>query len=429
MGPMAVTRLRTASANRSMTALGTAAPVNRHITARMETARASVTPVIGPPCRRLPRSPPWLRAPPSQPTTSEPTTLEPTTSEPTTSEPTPAPSTSEPTTSEPTTSEPTPSPSSAPTTSVPTTSACPRNCGTADSGGGSCRPSGVCLSCNDNRLRINGRCVNSISCKGRRIQTGSMTGGNCRCIQAACHFCTRIVTGDSCRVSLANAQENARARVAWRAAQSGSPDSSKRVGPTCGARGYYSMPGVGSVLQAPVRSTGPPPSFTNVLPDHPPTLRCCQVCRDGWYLLDGACVATCPVHLASSGVGQFKRRCAEPFTCQSGRLVGQSVNHGCKCATEGNTAIADCQICEHRAGEYGQHCLKCSGGMVGRFGRTLAYGWVCPARICSVLQASSIDQGACAFLQPCPHRTPNRFLLDFPTAADEFAVLVLSDGP
>ena len=179
----------------------------------------------------------------------------------------------------PATSEPTPPP--------PTNAACPRNCGQPERGGGTCRANGRCTSCNTNKLRVSGRCVNSISCKGRRIQSGSMTGEGCQCLNSTCHFCMRTVGGDTCRV-----------------------------------------------------------------------------CRDGAYLLDGACVASCPSNLASSGVGQFKRRCAEPFTCQSGRLVVEpSVNYGCKCATEGNTAIADCQICEHRAGEYGQHCLKCTGGM------------------------------------------------------------------
>ena len=89
----------------------------------------------------------------------------------------------------------------------------------------------------------------------------------------------------------------------------------------------------------------------------------CRVCRDGWYLLEDACVQSCPATLASSGIGQFKRRCAEPFTCQSGRLmVDPAVNYGCKCATEDNSAIADCQICEHRAGEHGEHCTKCNAG-------------------------------------------------------------------
>ena len=66
--------------------------------------------------------------------------------------------------------------------------------------------------------------------------------------------------------------------------------------------------------------------------------------------------------MASSGVGLFKRRCLAPFTCQSLRVVGRNVSHGCKCATEGNAAIADCQTCEHRAGEYGQHCTRCNAG-------------------------------------------------------------------
>ena len=89
-------------------------------------------------------------------------------------------------------------------------------------------------------------------------------------------------------------------------------------------------------------------------------------CRDGWYLLDGDCIESCPAQFASSGVGQFKRRCAEPFLCRSARLVvDPPVSYGCKCATQDNTAIAACQVCEHRAGEHGQHCLKCNGGKVG----------------------------------------------------------------
>jgi len=170
----------------------------------------------------------------------------------------------------------------------PTNSAgtCPRNCGTAARGGGTCRANGRCTSCNVNRVIQSGRCYSAISCKGRRIQSGSQAGSNCRCLDPHCHFCNRVSSGDTCRV-----------------------------------------------------------------------------CRDGWYLMNAECFESCPATLASSGVGQFKRRCAEPFVCQSGRLVGQSVSYGCKCATEDNSAIAQCQFCNHRAGEHGEHCTKCNGGM------------------------------------------------------------------
>ena len=197
-------------------------------------------------------------------------------------------------TSQPPTPAPAQVPTPAPTTPAPPTLAlapsaptpsggCPVNCGQPARGGGTCRATGQCLSCNADRLRVNGRCALSLSCRGRRVQSGMMTGQGCRCLDDRCHSCQRTVSRDTCRV-----------------------------------------------------------------------------CRDGAYLLDAECVAVCPVGLASSGVGLFKRRCAAPFVCQTGRLVGLDVSYGCKCAAENNLAIAHCQLCEHRAGEYGQHCLRCN---------------------------------------------------------------------
>ena len=78
--------------------------------------------------------------------------------------------------------------------------ACPRNCGTTDRGGGTCRPDGRCTSCNENRLRASGRCVQSLACKGRRVQTGTLSGQGCRCANDHCHYCNRVASGDTCRV-------------------------------------------------------------------------------------------------------------------------------------------------------------------------------------------------------------------------------------
>ena len=76
-------------------------------------------------------------------------------------------------------------------------------------------------------------------------------------------------------------------------------------------------------------------------------------------MLDGECVDSCPATLSSSGTGLFGRRCHDPFTCQGGSIITHDVSYGCKCAADDNTNTASCHRCEHRAGEYGQHCLRC----------------------------------------------------------------------
>ena len=59
---------------------------------------------------------------------------------------------------------------------------------------------GRCTSCNENRLRVSGRCVTLVYCRGRRIQSGSLLGQNCRCLNDHCQYCNRAVSGDVCRV-------------------------------------------------------------------------------------------------------------------------------------------------------------------------------------------------------------------------------------
>ena len=92
-----------------------------------------------------------------------------------------------------------------------------------------------------------------------------------------------------------------------------------------------------------------------------PSCRTGRVCRDGTYLLDGACVETCPTGMSMLGIGDFKRRCMAPFECQRGRIIGMDVGYGCKCANDDMTPAA-CQFCSFRANEFGQHCTRCLGG-------------------------------------------------------------------
>ena len=88
----------------------------------------------------------------------------------------------------------------------------------------------------------------------------------------------------------------------------------------------------------------------------------CRTCRDGRFLLGGACFESCPSDMTSSGISQFRRRCLAPFTCENGRVVGRdNIGYGCKCAADDNTPAA-CRNCEFRANEFGAHCTRCNSG-------------------------------------------------------------------
>eukprot|EP00040_Diaphanoeca_grandis_P004922 m.30603 g.30603 ORF g.30603 m.30603 type:complete len:397 (-) comp16315_c0_seq1:415-1605(-) len=87
----------------------------------------------------------------------------------------------------------------------------------------------------------------------------------------------------------------------------------------------------------------------------------CKKCRNGRYLLDGACVKTCPSSMAMSGIASVGRQCRVPFTCRGNKQLGKD-GFKCKCATESNTGGSNCHQCEHEAGGHGQKCTRCSDG-------------------------------------------------------------------
>lgn len=81
---------------------------------------------------------------------------------------------------------------------------CPRNCGTVENGGGTCRirPSDgatICASCDSHRLRLKGACLLSVPCKARRVSSGRLKGQGCKCLDDRCHNCVRTRAGDTCK--------------------------------------------------------------------------------------------------------------------------------------------------------------------------------------------------------------------------------------
>merc|ERR1712072_1010802 len=88
----------------------------------------------------------------------------------------------------------------------------------------------------------------------------------------------------------------------------------------------------------------------------------CRTCRDGWYLLDGECLESCPSELTSLGIGGFGRRCMGELTCSRNRIVDQGdLPYGCRCPGEGNIAAGYCQTCAFNAGGNGEDCQRCTG--------------------------------------------------------------------
>lgn len=79
----------------------------------------------------------------------------------------------------------------------------------------------------------------------------------------------------------------------------------------------------------------------------------CRRCRDGWYLRDGDCYEDCPANQTLSGVSLWGRRCLDPFTCKSNRILELDVNFGCKCPNQ------DCHTCLYVAQERGDRCVNC----------------------------------------------------------------------
>ena len=80
----------------------------------------------------------------------------------------------------------------------------------------------------------------------------------------------------------------------------------------------------------------------------------CRVCRDGFYLLDGACVEACPTGIASLGVGNFKRRCMGAFSCAAGRIVPKAIirNVG-NCDVQGYSPIDSLEGCDEASRSIG----------------------------------------------------------------------------
>jgi len=97
----------------------------------------------------------------------------------------------------------------------------------------------------------------------------------------------------------------------------------------------------------------------------------CRRCRSGSYLLNSECLASCPADMTEAGIGLWGRRCLGTFVCRSGAIgqidssgvfTSSGESFGCKCPAPGNLPSNGCFMCDFRAGERGERCLRCGSG-------------------------------------------------------------------
>eukprot|EP00040_Diaphanoeca_grandis_P037647 m.247416 g.247416 ORF g.247416 m.247416 type:complete len:2734 (-) comp33855_c1_seq1:19-8220(-) len=84
----------------------------------------------------------------------------------------------------------------------------------------------------------------------------------------------------------------------------------------------------------------------------------CRKCKNGFYLLDGTCVQSCPPQYASSGVADIGRKCTEPHVCLNGKVLAETTSK-CKCTAPPGVQKSNCHTCLFEAGGVGDVCLRC----------------------------------------------------------------------
>ena len=238
--------------------------------------------------------------------------------------------------------------------------ACPRNCGTEPSGGGTCRPDGRCLSCNEDRLRVNGRCVGLVYCRGRRIQSGSMAGDGCRCLDDRCHYCNRAAAADVCRACRDGAY-----------LLDGGCVAACRAGLASAGVGQFKRRCLAPFVCHHGRIVGADPDVGYgckcATDDNAPAAcqHCefradefgqhCTRCLGGRYLRpDHRCHDDCAgTGLASYNPGSYGRACRPPFTCAN-RL--DELGAACKCGRA--VGRNDCAVCDFML--TGAVCIRCT---------------------------------------------------------------------
>jgi len=251
---------------------------------------------------------------------------------------------------------------------------CPKNCGTAAMGGGTCETTSDgyqnCTSCNSNKILAHGGCVQSIACRKKTVLSGKFTGLKCRCSNKHCHYCIQAPAGETCK----------RCRDGWYMLDEdcveSCPSSMSSSGvSTFGRRCHDPFTCSGGRVKD--SSTACKcPNTINKMPgnchvcEHQAGAfgQYCTRCRDKMFLDfdSNTCIANCDDKegMVSYDATSFGRECRKPFTCADNK---DEAGIKCKCpksirssclscdyALDGNT----CNMCIAKKVLHKGNCIK-----------------------------------------------------------------------
>lgn len=224
------------------------------------------------------------------------------------------------------TASPTPAPPTVQVSSSTPAQVCHQNCGTQANGGGTCDPtdSSRCTSCNSGKVLL--RDLNFNSQNGPFSEDYRTTSNYVSDFRVPENITGKCVTSISCD-----------AKTIQFGPYTGL-DCKKCIDRRCHKCSIAQSAGDATPVES------------------------CFKCRDGWFLnANSTCAETCDAGKTFSGISLFGRKCLDPFTCESNRVVNGT--GGCKCPNTDNSAgDPNCHTCDFYAGEFGQRCRNCRNG-------------------------------------------------------------------
>ena len=239
----------------------------------------------------------------------------------------------------------------------------------------------ACTQCRNTKFLFQGKCVDEAACPADMVKLSdtafnracvapfrcvdgknAATGAACACPDATCLDCTVGPTAAVCARCDATRLLGDGVCVRTLTCQ-GSTYMHKDVkltGRTCACRPQHPNCVNCDVTVAGLTATGAQ-NLTRV----------CNSCKTGNYLLNGACLVSCPAGLSQVGVqSEFGRKCMAPFTCRASKIIAgvpDLLGKACTCPD-----VKNCHTCAFTAdgpSRSGQICLSCknsfflSGGL------------------------------------------------------------------